>query len=166
MQSGPAKRDIFERPPKEFRSRGKMWKLLRLPYGIVESGRQWLCTIEDWMLNTHNMERVHGIDQLFILRRHDKSVVLLAAKVVDDLFLSGTYKEIKMLYGNIGRSFKLGFASVRDNFKFLGCYFSKSRTGSDISSVSMNMDSYLRILSYIQLSKVRRASSHLLSDYR
>lgn len=166
MQSGPAKRYIVLSSPKKFRSRGNIWKLLRLPYGIVQGGRQWLCSIEGWMLNNHNMERVHGIYQLFILRGHDKSNVLLAAKVVDYLFLSGTNKEINMFYGNICRSFKLGSASVRNNFKFLGCDLSTYRTGSEIRSVSINMDSYLPRIYYIYLYKVRRASSHLLSDDR
>lgn len=49
MQSGPAKRDIYVRPPKEFKQCGKVWKLTRLPYGIVEAGRQCLCAVETWM---------------------------------------------------------------------------------------------------------------------
>lgn len=40
IQSGPAKSDILVWPPKEFRSRGNMRKILRPPYGIVEYGRK------------------------------------------------------------------------------------------------------------------------------
>ena len=40
-QSGPIKRDIYVRPPIEVgEKRGVIWKLVKLPYGITEAGRQ------------------------------------------------------------------------------------------------------------------------------
>lgn len=54
MQSGPIKRDVFVGPPKSYQScdaqcKGKIlritWRLLKLPYGIVEAGSQWICSI-------------------------------------------------------------------------------------------------------------------------
>lgn len=36
MQSGPIKRNIFVRPPKQLPTTRCIWKLTRLPYGIVE----------------------------------------------------------------------------------------------------------------------------------
>ena len=47
MQSGPIKRDIYVRPPKELNPKpGELWHLLKLPYGIIEAGRQWQITVE------------------------------------------------------------------------------------------------------------------------
>lgn len=40
LQSGPIKREIFARPPREWEGqRGRVWKLKKLPYGIVQGGR-------------------------------------------------------------------------------------------------------------------------------
>lgn len=51
LQSGPIRRYIFVRPPREWpRLRGRLWKLLKLPYGITDAGRQWQVVVEDWML--------------------------------------------------------------------------------------------------------------------
>lgn len=43
MQSRPIQRKLFFRPPKQISSRSSVWKLTRLPHGIVEAERQWLC---------------------------------------------------------------------------------------------------------------------------
>lgn len=41
LQSGLTKRDIYIRLPREYNGpRGVLWNLNKLPYGIVESGRQ------------------------------------------------------------------------------------------------------------------------------
>lgn len=108
LQSGPALRDIYVRAPKEFKCRGKIWKLPRLPYGIVEAGRQWLWAIEDWMMHKYGMERVLGVDQLFTKRLPDSRICLLVAKVVDDFFLSGSENEIRQFFSCVNKDFKLG----------------------------------------------------------
>lgn len=161
MQSGPAKRDIFMRPPKEYRSRGNIWKLLRLPYGIVEAGRQWLCVIEDWMMNVYFMERVHGIDQLLVLKLPDGSIGLMVAKVVDDFFLAGSVGQIPRFFEHIRRYFKLGSTSTANSFKVFGCSFDICR-----APITINMDDYLRRVSTIQISKLRKASPNLPADDR
>lgn len=41
LQSGPIQRELYVRPPREWKGpRGILWKLTKLPYGIVEAGRQ------------------------------------------------------------------------------------------------------------------------------
>lgn len=43
LQSGPIKRQIFGRPPREWNGpRGILWLLTKLPYGIVEARRLWM----------------------------------------------------------------------------------------------------------------------------
>lgn len=66
MQSGPIQRELYFRPLKNVDlHRQVAWKLLRLPFGIIEAGRQWLCAIEDWMLQEFGAERTYGVEQLF-----------------------------------------------------------------------------------------------------
>lgn len=42
LQSGPIKRDLYVRPPRQWSTiQGILRKLLMLPYGIGDAGRQW-----------------------------------------------------------------------------------------------------------------------------
>ena len=62
LQSGPITREIFVQPPRKWTGpRGTLWKLTKIRYGIVEAGRQWQKTIEDYMPDTGKLERVFGI---------------------------------------------------------------------------------------------------------
>lgn len=72
MQSGGISRDIFVRTFKPIEvPRGQLRKLLRLPYGIVQAGRQWLCSVKQWMQNDYNLSQVFGGIQLFCERDQD-----------------------------------------------------------------------------------------------
>lgn len=74
LQSGPFKRGIFVRPREWQGARGLLWKVLwrltKLPYGIVEAGRKWQKTIEHWMLTEGKLETVFGLSQRFV--QHDE----------------------------------------------------------------------------------------------
>lgn len=58
MQSGPIQRENYVRPPREWDRgrRGTIWKLLKLPYGIAEAGRQWATLIERWLTEDMGMQ--------------------------------------------------------------------------------------------------------------
>lgn len=87
LQSGPIKRDINVRPPREWPSpSGVLWKLLKLAYGIADAGRQWQVVVENWMLTTAGLQRLFGLSQLFAKRDSNRNIILLVAKVTDDFF--------------------------------------------------------------------------------
>lgn len=94
LQSGPVKRDIFVRPPSEWISiheyrRGTLWLLIKLPYGIVEVGRQWRTTIETWVLDVMGFQRGYEWSQLFIERNNLQQIELIAPEVTDEFLCSG-----------------------------------------------------------------------------
>lgn len=162
MQSGPAQREIYVRPPREFHQRGKVWKLSRLPYGIVEAGRQWLCAIEQWMKECFLMNCVSGVDQLFVRRTEVGDIELLIAKFVDDFLISGTRDSISIFLREINLKFKLGSSSVGRQLKFLGCDIDILPDGS----IDMGMEPYLKRIRPIQISRERRAVPKHLADAR
>lgn len=57
MPSGPIKRELYGRPPKHIAERNSLWRLLRLPYAVVNEGRQWLCTIQQYLPGEYGMDR-------------------------------------------------------------------------------------------------------------
>lgn len=71
------------------RSRGVLWKLIRLPYGIVEKERQWLYFVKLWITKSNRMEHVTYVNHLFIKRSQESSIFLIVAKVVDNFLISG-----------------------------------------------------------------------------
>lgn len=107
MHSGPALREIFLLPPKEVRARGIIYKFLRMPYGIFEAERQWLCVIEEWLLEKYGRELVPGIDQLLVLRSRDGLITLLVSKMADDFFIAGPRDAIYDFFHSLNQAFKL-----------------------------------------------------------
>lgn len=88
LQSGPIKRLLYVRPPRRWVStRGMLWRLTKLPYGIGEAGRQWAKTFESWMLEEAGLERVFGVGQMYVRRGQSGRIVFILAKVTDDFLM-------------------------------------------------------------------------------
>jgi len=160
LQSGPITRDIYVRPPREWKGpRGILWKLVKLPYGIVEAGRQWQKAIENWMLNEAGFERVLGVSQLFRKRDLKGNTVLLVAKVTDDFLMSGTISAMNEFVDSIQSRFKISKAIIDSTIKFNGCVISQASNGD----VSMSMQDYLVSINPISISRMRRKQGHELA---
>lgn len=162
MQSGPALREIFVQPPREFKQKGKIWKLSRLPYGIVEEGRQWLCAIENWMVESFDINRVFGDEQLFVRRGQDVKIQLIIAKVVDDFLLAGTESQIQLFFGCIQKEFKLGASKIGRDLKFLGCAIKSLEDGS----MEMSTIPHLERIRHLQISRERKSAPNQLANER
>lgn len=169
LQSGPIQRDIYVRPPKEWCGpRGILWKLLKLPYGIVEAGRQWQKTVESWMLNEAGLERVLGISQLFVKRDETGRIILLIAKVTDDFLLGGSVEEMKVFLDPLKQRFIVGKIVVDQKIHFDGCEIIQDVVGN----IKMSMHRYLERVKPIEVSRSRRkerdapVTSSELTQYR
>lgn len=95
LQSGSIKRSIYIRPPQEWHMnnkcrKGTLWKLIKLPYGIVEAGRYWTLTVEHWMLTIAGLNRTFGIGHLFVKRNGSGRIILVVAKVSEEFMVAGT----------------------------------------------------------------------------
>ena len=153
LQSGPVKREIYVRPPREWEGcRSTLWKLTKLPYGIVEAGRQWQKTVEAWMLGPGKLERVFGIGQLFVRRNIQGNILLLVAKVTDDFIIGGTIEEIENIIQAMKERFNVGKTISNQPFFFDGCEIRQKPDGSIIMSIMP----YLERVSPITLSSTRR----------
>ena len=131
LQSGPIKRDIYVRPPREWPSpRGLLWKLLELPYGIADTGRQWQMVVEDWMLSQAGMQRVLGLSQLFAKRDSNDNISLLIAKATDDFLLGGSVQEMEHFFEELRRRFVVGKIVIDSKIHFDGCEIEQEPAGS------------------------------------
>lgn len=102
LQSGPIRRVLYVRPPREWNEpRGVLWRLTKLPYGVVEAGRQCKKVVEEWMLDDGGLNNVFGISQLFVKRNDAGWIILLVADVPDDFIMGETRGEIEGLVTRI-----------------------------------------------------------------
>lgn len=76
-------------------------------YGILESGRHWQVIIEAWMKEFGFVE-IPDLSQLFIKKNSSGKVGHIAAKVVDDFLLAGTFADLKTFHKCIAKEFKVG----------------------------------------------------------
>jgi len=153
LQSGPIKRDIYVRPPREWRgTRGTLWKLLKLPYGIADAGRQWQKVVEQWMLSAGNLQRVFGISQLFTKKDDRNNIILLVAKVTDDFLLGGSEEQMQLFIRDLGKRFVLGKVVLNSKAHFDGCEIEQDEAGN----IKMSMLRYIERLKPIILSRARR----------
>lgn len=173
LQSGPIQRTIYVRPPREWyrrhaTDRKVLWKLTKLPYGIVEAGRQWQKTVEDWMLSDGGLQRAFGLSQLFIRRNKRDEITLMVAKVTDDFLVAGKLEYIHEFMDRLQQRFTVGKVVVDERFHFNGCEIEQDQSGN----IRMSMIRYLDRLRPINVTRTRRkqrdmhANSEETKSYR
>lgn len=153
MQSGPIKRDIYIRPPRECNApRGILWKLTKLPYGITEAGRQWAKVMEGWLIEEARFERVCGISQFFVKRNTEGKIIMILAKVTDDMLIAGSIEEIKNFITQVEKRFPISKSIINDDIKFNGCDI----TQDENNTIKMSMNAYVRNMKYIEIPTERK----------
>lgn len=108
MHLGPITRELFVRSPQAFLKQGTFWKLHRLPYGIVEAGRQWVCVIEEWLLKIYGFRCVREAEKRFYKRGGESRIALLVAKVVEYFLIADSPAQIRLFTEDLHAKFKLG----------------------------------------------------------
>lgn len=157
MKSGDITRLLYVRPPKELTNiyesmRGKLWRLLRLPYGISEAGRQWALVIEFWLISDMGFQRVRGASQLYIKRDRSGEIILILAKVTDDILMAGTIVAMKWLSRQMDKRFGLSKSTIDGAIDYNGCRITQDVDGS----ITMDMTSYMQNIDGISISRSRR----------
>ena len=122
LQSGSITRQIYVRPPREWNgTRGKLWRLVKLPYGIAEARRQWAKTVEFWMTMKAGLERVPGLNQIYVLRNSLGQILMAVAKVTDDFICSGAVALLTEFVEKLKKRFDVGKVIINRKFFFNGC---------------------------------------------
>lgn len=157
LQSGPIQRDIYVRPPPEWKGkRGVIWHLLKMSYGISEAGRQWAKVIENWMIQRASFGRVRGVPQMFIRRTKEGNISIIEAKVTDDPLIAGSVEDIKVFSKHISKRFPISKVIIDGAIKFNGADITQDKYGS----VSISMDSYMQDIRSVTLDQCRRKEAY------
>jgi Reverse transcriptase (RNA-dependent DNA polymerase) len=128
-------------------------------YGLVKSGRLWQLTVEEWLSDT-GFTRVDSFEQLFALRSSIGWIILLLAKVVDDLLLAGTVAAMQDFPENLCKRFKVGRFICDEQFVFNALHIVQD---SDRHTVAADMLAYNSKLTRIDISSGRREEPNSLA---
>ena len=156
LQSGNIGRRIYIHPPKEYgEGRRKLWRLIKLPYGIVEAGRQWMLTCENWLLSHLKFRRVPGVQQLFVHGKEGKHFTAIMAKATDDFLLAGDNTSLAWFKKQAQMRFKIGTVNEGNKINFFGTEITRLDNGD----IEFSMKSYMRQVEYIPTSRARLKQS-------
>ena len=153
LQAGALGGDIYMRPLKGWTSfTDEIWKLIKPAYGLVESGRLWQMCIERWFQD-YGLVPIPGIPQLFVLRcTKTKCVLLLVAKVVDDLLMAGIDSALNKFRAAITKRFKVGRYSSGSTLLVNRLHITRLDNGA----VHISMKEFLETITKMPITRSRR----------
>lgn len=156
LQSRSIGRIFYVRPSTEWSGMkqhegGKLWKLNKLPYIIVEAGRQWRQTVENWMLQDMQLERVKGISQVFVERNTQHKICIIIAGVTDDFLCSCSIETITQFIKKLPNRFTVGKVIINEALLFNGCQIKQDTT----CNIRMKMNRYMQRTKSVPMDRGR-----------
>ena len=109
--------------------------------------------IEGWLTIEAGCELVASLSQLYVKRNKSGEIILLVAKLTDDLLLAGTHNELRAFTEQISARFKISKTITTGEIKFNGCTITKNNGGD----IQMTMDEYAQEITAIEISKGKKA---------
>ena len=126
-------------PPKECQERRFLWVLLAAVYGLVNSNAKWQVQSDD-VIRSIGLTQCIYIPQLFYKHRK-KRLVLVVAKVVDELMIKGEKDEDDIFQRHFGEKFQLGHSATGPGtLQFFGLTVTQSPHMSSMISGDDNPD--------------------------
>lgn len=125
LQTGSAEGDVFVIPPRESSRRGFYWLLTAASYGLVNANAKWQRHSDTTFLDLGLKTMVY-IPQLFY-KFHDSCLVLIVAKIVDDILVGGEDSFKNAFLRQLGSRYKLGtIVHLPGSFLYYGLRISQS----------------------------------------
>lgn len=89
-QSGHISKYIYVRPPPPLRqSYGRLWKLTKLPYAIVDAGKKGLKPSYYWIISVSGINR-SSFNQLFYKQDSGGKIILVVVNKTEHFLGTGT----------------------------------------------------------------------------
>ena len=117
LQGKEIERDLFLLPPKEFRSKGKVWKLKKVVYGLFDASRNWYLRL--WqVLSDLGVQPLKYDKAAFLWKNYDRveGAILMH---VDDLLYFGTDDFMTRVIEPLKSCFKISKLES-ETFKYVG----------------------------------------------
>lgn len=98
------------------------------------------------------MERVSGVDQLFIKEDNNGAITAMMAKVTAKLLMLGKRSEMKSLVEIVAKRLPASKTVIDESILFNGCTIRKEDKGD----ISMSMTEYLETIGYMGMERESR----------
>lgn len=151
LQTGQALRDVYVIPPRECTSKDVYWLLLTAAYGLVNANAKWQSQ-SDQLFFDLGLEQCPVLPQLFYIIKNGQ-LVLLAAKIVDDILVTGDTDMVDKFITGFNSKFKFGtVVHGPGNLRFFGL----NLVQNEDYTCEINADDKLHALEPYPLTRLRR----------
>ena len=136
LQAQSLQRNVYVLPPPEAGIKGKLWRLKKAAYGLIDGSRLFYLQLKN-QLEKLGLKNVSGDPAVFSYHKAGKLEGMVCLHV-DDLLMVGRPVFKRFILGTITEKFK--FSKLEsDKFKYLGCELEKLSNGD----ISLNQTEYL-----------------------
>ena len=156
LQGRPIERDIYVVPPVEAKLTGKLWRLRKTAYGLIDAARNWYLSVKETLVKL-NCKQSH-LDKAVFRWYCGKSLEGIIVLHVDDFLVSGTERFYNNVLRIICEKFKVG-SQNEGKFKYVGLNITKATNGIEVSQ-----DQYVEEIQEVVIEKDERASNEKLSS--
>ena len=152
LQTGAATRDVYVKPPRECGMKSThMWLLLTAAHGLVNANAKWQVQSDELLFDL-GLKQCQQVQQLFY-RRKNGELVLIVAKIVDDIKVSGEVDFVVQFMKRFNSKFKFGtVASGPGRMRFFGINIEQAED----FTIHTEADEKLNALTEFYLSRPRR----------
>ena len=116
LQGNAIDRDLYLKPPSEFRVKGKIWRLKKVVYGLCDASRSWYLKVVD-VLTELGMKVGNFEEAMFTFKTNSLEGLIIIH--VDDMLYAGTDKFQETVMVPLKKRLKISRDDV-GAFKYLG----------------------------------------------
>ena len=161
LQGKAIDRDVYLRPPSEFRNKNKIWKLRKTVYGLADAPRVWFLRLREEILRLGAKESSldNGVFYWFVNGRLEG----IMACFVDDQLWGGSSSFAQNVIEKLRTTFEISHEH-ESAFKYVGIELIQD----DDFSIRVNQKNYINSIVPIDVDSIRRKQKdeELNSDER
>ena len=150
LQGKELERDVYMKPPKEAKSPGKLWKLLRCVYELNDASRYWYFRLKDELVKFGC--KCSKLDPALFIYHANSQLQGILIIHVDDMLWAGTHNLAVNVIDKLRSTFKISSES-RSAFKYIGLELSHDEKG-----LYLSQKGYVDELNEIHFDKQRKAN--------
>ena len=148
LQGNMLEREVFLKPPSEFRKKGIIWRLKRCVYGLNQASRMWYLKVREEMIKLG--AESPKVDPAYFIWKRDEKVIGILSSHVDDFMYCGEESFEENVIKKLKTIFEISSES-ENMFAYLGIKISSEPNYFTIDQLGYVTDK----LKPIEVNKIR-----------
>lgn len=107
-------------------------------------------------MSEYGFERILGVSQLYIKRDRNRNIILIAAKVTDDILFAGKISALHHFTAVISKRYSVRKSIIDEEMQFNGCTISQDTLGN----IHMDMSDFLNKIKPVEVENNRRTQAN------